>query len=385
MKKFVYMILAVFSIIACSKSITKMVEKGEYDKAFNYAIKKLAGEKNKKTEYVKALENTYVKLNSTTLKEIDKLNASARPENWPKVLQLYTSIENRQDKLEPLLPLVSENGYKATFEIKSYRNAIMDAENNTCEWYYNNALTLIARSEKTGDKIAARDALAQLKNIDRYKQDYKDSQRLKDRAYSLGITKVSIQVFNNLRDFHSDNIERSLFDMPLSKLDKTWLDVVFDARQINADYLVEVELKDIFFTPERERMHTYTESKEVLISKDKSKNGNDSSWVEKQVFEKVKAEITEVFREKQAELHGNVRIVNARTNKTLKTVPVNVYHDFKGYSCGYIGDKRALTEETSKKLDTYLESFPSNFVMSDNLAEALKNAVFTEIKNYRFE
>ena len=118
MKKFVYMILAVFSIIACSKSITKMVEKGEYDKAFNYAIKKLAGEKNKKTEYVKALENTYVKLNSTTLKEIDKLNASARPENWPKVLQLYTSIENRQDKLEPLLPLVSENGYKATFEIK---------------------------------------------------------------------------------------------------------------------------------------------------------------------------------------------------------------------------------------------------------------------------
>lgn len=386
MRRFVYIFVILTSMLAC-KSVSKMVEKGEYDKAFNYAIKKLTGEKNKKTEYVKALEKTYVKLNTATIKEIDRLNAPAKPENWPTVLKLYSSIEKRQNQLDPLLPLVSQDGYVASFEMLSFRNQIKDAEDKACDFYYNNAKTLIERSEKTGDKIAARNALDELKKIDSYKLNYLDSQRLKDKAYSLGITRISIDIYNNLRDFHSDNIERSLIDMPLAKLDQVWKDYMINMQGNKVDFIVELELKDIFFTPERERIHTYSETKEVLVSKEKVKEGKDSSTVvvEKQVFEKIKADITEIFREKQSELHGNIRIVNARNNKILKTVPVNVFFEFKGYSCNYNGNKKALTDETSKKLDSKLEAFPPDIVMADNLAEAFKSAVMSELKNFKFD
>lgn len=386
MRKFVYIFVILASMMAC-KSVSKMVEKGEYDKAFNYAIKKLTGEKNKKTEYVKALEKTYAKLNTSTLKEIERLNAPAKPENWPTVLKLYSSIEKRQDQLDPLLPLVSQDGYVASFDMMNFRNSIQDAEDKACEYYYNNARTLIDRSEKTGDKIAARKALDELNKIDKYKLNYLDSQRLKDKAYSLGLTRISIDIYNNLRDFHSDNIEQSLIDISLSKLDRVWKDYMINVKGNKVDYVVEVDLKDIYFSPERERIHTYSETKEVLVSKEKVKEGKDSSIVvvEKQVFEKIKADITEIFREKQSELHGNIRIVNARNNKILKTVPVNVLFEFKGYSCNYNGNKKALTDETIKKLDSKLEVFPPDIVMADNLADAFKSAVMSELKNFKFD
>ncbi len=384
MRRLIYILVVLTSVWAC-KSVSKMVEKGEYDKAFNYSVKKLTGEKNKKTEYVKALEKTYVKLNSATLKEIERLNASSKPENWSKVLQLYNSIEQRQDKLEPLLPLASEDGYVASFDMLSFRNEIQHAEDKTCEYYYNNAVSLLNRSEKIGDKTAAKNALTELQKIDQIKRNYRDTERLKDLALTLGVTRISIQVYNGLRDFHSDNIERSLNDMSLAQLDKTWLDFDYYVRGNQTDYIVEIELNDIFFTPERERLHTYSESKEILVSKENVRSDKDSTLVEKQIYEKVKADISELFREKQSELHGNIRIVNARTNKILKNTPVNVYHDFKGYSCQYIGDKRALTDDTNKKLDNFLEPFPSDFLMADNLAAAFKDVVAKELRNFKFE
>lgn len=67
--------------LASCKSVEKMVEKGEYDKAFNYAISKLEGEKNKKTEYVEALEKAYSKLNECLTKESEKLKPAVKPEN----------------------------------------------------------------------------------------------------------------------------------------------------------------------------------------------------------------------------------------------------------------------------------------------------------------
>ena len=61
MKTVFYTFVLLAGLSSC-KSVGKMVEKGEYDKAFNYAISKLEGEKNKKTEYVKALEKAFSKI-----------------------------------------------------------------------------------------------------------------------------------------------------------------------------------------------------------------------------------------------------------------------------------------------------------------------------------
>jgi hypothetical protein len=387
MKTFFYTLVLVIAITSC-KSVEKMVEKGEYDKAFSYAINKLQGDKNKKTEYVKALEKAYFKLNSASLKEIDKLNANSKPENWSKVLNIYKNIENRQDRLDPLIPLVSENGYVASFDMKSYKDEIRVAEDNTCLFYYNNALALLERAEKTKDKISARNAYDELKKIERYKTRYRDSEILKDNALNLGLTTIYFEIFNELRDFHSNDIERELLTLPVSNMDNLWYDYsIGENAGHNADFVVIVELTDINFSPERERVNTYTDSKEILIRKDKVKEIRDSVevWVEKEVYEKVRADFTEVFREKKSELHGRVRVLDTRTKEYIKNIPINVYHDFNGYGGKFAGDERALTEESKKRMDNYLEFFPTDFEMAEDLASAFKNAVMIEAKKVRYD
>lgn len=60
--------------------------------------------------------------------EIERLNATSNPENWSKVHAEYKRLINRQDRLEFLLPLVSESGYKALFDIKNYNAELSHAK-----------------------------------------------------------------------------------------------------------------------------------------------------------------------------------------------------------------------------------------------------------------
>jgi len=363
-----------------------MVEKGEYDKAFNYAIKKLEGERNKKTEYVKALEKAYSKLQSASLRDIERYNVGEKPENWSRVLSTYNNMESRQNRLDALLPLISEDGYVADFEIKNYRQEIAKAEDNTCFYYYNNALNLLDRSERLNDKLLSRQAYDELKKIERYKSNFKDSELLKEKALRLGLTTIHVEIYNDLRDFHSNDVERALSDLPLSRLDDLWHDFAFVDQKTKPDYIVVLELSDISFSPERERINTYSEASEILVKKEKVKEKRDTTfvWVEKEVYEKVRADITEVFREKQSELRGNIRIIDRRTNEAINNIPVNVLHNFKGYGCKFVGDERALTPESKNRMDGFLELFPTDFNMADDLSNAYKDVVMNEIDRIKF-
>ena len=381
MKTVIYTLAFIIGLISC-KSVEKMVEKGEYDKAFSYAINKLRGEKNKKTEYVKALEKAYFKLNSASVREISKLNAETKPENWSRVLDVYKDMENRQERLEPLVPLVSEDGYVASFNMKSYRDEIIVAEDNTCLYYYNNANALISKSEKTGVRLYARDAYDELKKIEKIKSHFRDSEKLKEKALVTGLTRIDFEIINDLRDFHSNTIERELSTMAVSSMDDLWHDFSMGKGSDGADYVVILELNNINFSPERERVHTYTDNKELLIKKDKVKETRDSTvvFVEKEVYEKVRADVTEIFREKKSELHGVIRVMDTRNREYVKTIPVNVYYDFAGYGCRSAGDERALSEDSKKKMDAFLENFPTDFMMADDLAKAFKNSIMNELR-----
>ncbi len=386
--KAVFYSIVFMALLASCKSVEKMVEKGEYDKAFSYAISKLQGEKKKKTEYVKGLEKAFAKLNSANLKEISKLNPEAKPANWVTVLNLYKNIESRQDRLDPLLPLVSEDGYRASFDMIDVSADLRNAEENTMSYHYNKALNLIDKSEKTKDKLFARDAYYELGKIDNYRTSYKDKERLKEKALSLGLTRIYIDVSNGLRDFHGNDIEKDMWNLPISKLDNLWNDYSvgdFDGG-MDADFIVTIALENINFSPERESINSYTEEKEILIRKEIIKEKRDSVLVEveKEVWEKVSANISEILREKKSELHGKMKVFDNKSKEYISSVPINVYHDFSGYACNFIGDERALTAESKKKMDTHIEMFPSDYSMADDLSAAFGSAVMNQVKKVPF-
>lgn len=380
MRKLIYTLVLIISVASCT-SIGKLVERGEYNQAFNLAIKKLAGDKHKKTEHVQALEKAYAKLLQTSLREIDRLNAPSKPENWSKVLGLYEEIAMRQDKLEALLPLVSEDGYSAAFDMTDFSHQRAQAEDQTVIFYYNNALMLLDRAEQKNDRLSARKAYDQLRAIERYRSNYKDIRTQMDRAIELGMTMVKFNIYNDIWGVHASGIERGLYDMPVSRLNSFWIDYGFNHPLERADYLIEIELEHINFSPSLERTNTYQETKEILVRTDKVKEIRDSVevWVEKEVYELVRASITETFREKTAELNGKIRIIDHRTGETIRSIPVNVFRDFKGYGAGYTGDKRALSDESRDKMDGFLEMFPSDFSMASDLTDAFKDVVMNEV------
>jgi len=386
--KAVFYSIVFMALLASCKSVEKMVEKGEYDKAFSYAISKLQGEKNKKTEYVKALEKAFDKLNTANLKEIDRLNPQAKPANWVTVHNIYKSILSRQDRLDPLLPLVSKDGYRASFDMIDVTAELRNAEENTILYHYNRALDFIDKSEKTKDKLFARDAYDELSKIDQYRTSYKDKERLKEKAHNLGLTKIYFDVSNELRDFHGNDIEKDMWNLPVSKLDNLWNDYNiggFDDGK-DADFIVIIELDNINFSPERESVNSYSEEKEILIRKEIVKEVRDSVIVEveKEVWEKVKANISEIMREKKSELHGKMKVFDNNSKEYVSSVPINVYHDFNGYACNFVGDKRALTSESKNKMDDHIELFPSDFSMADDLSAAFGSAVMSQVKKVKF-
>src|SRR5262245_33449438 len=107
--------LLVFLLSSC-QTAKKYVESGDYDSAIHLCLQKLRGKKNKKTEYVQALELAFKKAQDRDLATIRQLKSEDRPEYWERIHDIHLDIRDRQSKVNPLLPLVSKKGYSAHFD-----------------------------------------------------------------------------------------------------------------------------------------------------------------------------------------------------------------------------------------------------------------------------
>ena len=106
--------LLLFVLSSCT-SPQKLVESGNYDDAVYLAVKRLSGKKNKKEKYVLALEEAFQKATVRDMRLAERLKREGLPENWPKINDAYRRIRNRQERVAPLLPLISKEGIRADF------------------------------------------------------------------------------------------------------------------------------------------------------------------------------------------------------------------------------------------------------------------------------
>ncbi|WP_203226889.1 hypothetical protein [Confluentibacter flavum] len=113
MKKIVLSTFIVIFIISCStsKQIEKAVSSGNYDQAISDGIGKLRTNKDKKgkTEFIVMLEDAFNKATERDLNTIDYLNKDSNPENYLKIYDMYVGLDNRQERIKPLLPLYINN------------------------------------------------------------------------------------------------------------------------------------------------------------------------------------------------------------------------------------------------------------------------------------
>ncbi len=364
-------------------NIDKLIDRGDYETAIDKLVKGLQGKKNKKKEQIIQLEYVFQKAQERDLRIEKSLRDENLPDNWSKIYSIHTSISNRQNKIEPLLPLVSIDGYQATFKFININELKNESKKNTADFYYQSALILIDESRHNSDKAAARKAYDYLTKIDILFSNYKDKEQLKKIAYSLSLQNYLVKIVNNTKQIIPENIESELLELSLDGLNSKFKN--FDLKKnptISYDYYIVMNLVQLDFTPERERSRVYDDLNEIITEQvKKDKNGKilkDSTGkeIKEKITKQYVATIEEITQSKSVFLRSKLEYIRANSGELEFSKPVDVEGIFENHMARLIkGDSRFVSDNCKKRLNGNLVPFPSNEELLLDAAEKMKKIV----------
>ena len=388
-KTFIFAITILFAFTSCV-SVRSTIESGDYDKAIDLAIGKLRGKKKKKQEHINELELALDKANSRDLNTIKNLIAENNPQHWERINAMYKTIQYRQNKIAPLLPLVAKNGYAAQLNLVDVVGLERDSRQKAAEFIHSNALNLIKIAEN-GNKVAARDAYAELKKLKSYDATFDDTEAAFAKAKTLGTTNILVE----MRNFSAIALPRD-FDYRLMHLSKNdlqspWLDYHFEEKTGQKyDYKVLVKLNNIDVSPERINSREYIDEASVedgweyILDKKgnvmKDTLGND---LKQKRFTVVRAYVREVYQSKAAKVGGDVEVYDFNSKVLLDKDRITTEVLFEHYASTFNGDRRALSPATCRRIGNQPTNFPSDNDMLSDAADRLKPLLKNRLRDSR--
>jgi hypothetical protein len=389
MKSILFAGLTILILGSCANPM-KLIERGRFEEAVSLSARKLSGKKNKKTKYVKALEEAFQRATHTDMREIKVLEKEGREENWVKINNIHQRIRRRQELIEPLLPLYSTDGYKADFSFVKIEDLEIESKEKAAEFYYKEGKRYLAEAER-GDKPAARTAYDNFEKIGRYYKNYRDEERLMKRAKELGMVYVLFKMENDSRSILPKDFEREIKRISVRDLDREWRTVHLNSESgLDYDYTVVMRLTDIDVSPDLIKEREYVDDKTIEDGWEYvlDKNGNvmkDSSGNDIKIPKKVliKARVFETYQRKAAHVGGLLEFYDNREREVIYTEPLAVDAIFENYAARYDGDKRALTEESKKKIGNRPAPFPPGENLILQAADLLKPVVKDKIARSR--
>lgn len=381
MKTLLYTLTLVTLLSSC-RSIEKMVDKGEYDEAIEFATKKLAGKKKKKTKHVQGLEEAYNKINRRDLDQIAYLDGENHPENWEKIEAIYDRISERQEKIQPFLPLISKEGYEGYFPMLDAHALKRTARDNAAEYYYAEGKSLLFEAEESDDKYKARAAYDLLVRADRKVSRYKDTRQLLEKTHLLGIEDMLIEVKNNTRVYLPERLEAELLSINVQQLNSHWRRFHTDVAHVpssEVDYKVLLELNEIEVSPERETIRHHTDEKRIkdghrYLKDKKGKILRDTTGkkIKEDKYITVYADVSEIERSKAAYVSGFLKQIDLETDKVVHSEPLSVEVVFNDRASTFRGDRRAVCDKDHSYLKEHPVPFPHDEDMIADATHKLK-------------
>ena len=205
---------------ACT-SPEKLIERGDFDKAVVVSARKLRGKKKKKEKHVKAVEEAFRRATNLDMRRVKSLEAEGRAENWVEINRIYNKMKKRQELIEPLLPLVDKDGYKADFRFVKVEGLLNESKEKAAHFYYIEGKRLLSLADQ-GDKEAAREAHRQFEHIGKYYNNYKDEANLIRKAHNLGTIYVLFSMENNSNSILPRDFEREVKRISVSDMESYW-------------------------------------------------------------------------------------------------------------------------------------------------------------------
>ena len=383
----VFVALILFSCNSI-KTTEKAINSGDYDKAISLSVKNLAKNKYKEKNqpYVLMLSNAFKKATDRDLSRISFLEKENNPQNLKTIYNLYQRLNNRQERIKPLLPLkLVSSGRNADFDLVNYHNNIIESKENYSNYLYESGVALL----KTGsrNKMNYRRAFDELKYLDKVSPNYKNTRSLLEEAHVKGTDYVFLSVSNETNQIIPRRLEDDLLAMDTYGLNDLW--TVYHSRknnQIKYDFDLELNLRRIDISPEQIREKEIIKEKQIkdgfkYLKNDKGVFVKDSlgNKIKVDNFRKIRCQLYRFTQFKSSKVVGVVKYYNNSSDQLLESFPIQSEFVFEHSYANYDGDRRALDESFFNLTKLKSVRFPSNEQMvydtGRDLKERLKNII----------
>ena len=392
MKKITFL-LFIGLCIACSgvKKTQSLLSDGNYDAAIDKACNALKTNKTSKgkQDYVYLLEEAFAKAKQRDLETLNLLVKENNPANYERIFNLYNQLNNRQQRIKPLLPLPLINeGRNAIFPMDDYSDEIISSKNSLSGYLYGNAKKLMTSK----NKMDFRQAFDDLNYLDQLNPNYKDVRALMDEAQLKGTDFVHVYTKNETNMVIPQRLQDDLLDFSTYGLNDKWT-VYHNNRQknINYDFGMIVNFRQINMSPEQIREKQFIKEKQI---KDGVKNLVDANGnivkdslgnpIKVDNMKTISVSIYEFTQFKSCQLTSKVDYIDFRTNQLIDTFPLSSEFIFEYIYANYNGDKRACEETYYQYFDRRAVPFPTNEQMVYDTGEDLKAKLKSIITNNKF-
>lgn len=391
MKK-ITLLLSLFIIVSsCGvKQTQAMLSDGDYDGAINRAAEALKTNKNTKgkQDYVYLMEEAFAKAKERDLRDIDLLAKDANPANLEKIYNTYLQLNNRQERIRPLLPLqLIKEGRNAIFPFDSYTDQIISSKNALSKFLYDNSKLLL----KTNDKMTFRRAFDDLAYLDNINPGYKDVSQLMAEAKMKGTDFVSVYTKNETNMVIPARLQNDLLDFSTFGLNDKWT-VYHSNRQkgVNYDYGLIVNFRQINISPEQIKEKEFIKEKQVkdgvrtlLDSHGNVVKDSLGNPIKVDNFKTIRINIFESRQFKSCQVTAKVDYIDFKTNQLIQTFPLSSEFVFENIYSNFNGDRNACDNDYLPYFDRRAVPFPSNDQMVYDSGQDLKGKLKSIITQNR--
>ncbi|MFV8328032.1 hypothetical protein [Flavobacterium sp. ZS1P14] len=392
MKKITLLLTLFLFVSSCGvKQTQNLLSTGNYDQAIDNAISNLRTNKDKKgkQEYVYLLEEAFAKAKERDLNTINLLVKEANPAQLEKIYTTYMQLNNRQEKIKPILPLqLIKEGRTAIFPFDNYNDQIIDSKNALSAYLYPNAKKLML----TSDKMNFRKAYDDLDYLNQINPNYKNVLQLMDEAKFKGSDYVSVYTKNETNMIIPTRLQNDLLDFSTYGLNDKWT-VYHSNKQkgIDYDYGMMINFRQIYISPEQIKEREFVKERIIKDGVKKLIDANGKEVVDEKGkvvmvdnLRIVNARIYESRQFKSCQITAKVDYVNLRSNQLIQSFPVTSEFTFENTYATYKGDRRASDDSYYSYFDRRAVAFPSSEQMVFDTGENLKAKLKDIISRNRF-
>jgi hypothetical protein len=392
MKKITFIIAFFILLTSCGVKQTKNnLASGNYDAAIDIAVSNLRSNKDKKgkQDYIYLLEEAFAKAKERDLGTISFLSKENNPSNLEKIYNTYLSLNDRQEKIKPLLPLKLINeGRNAIFPFDNYNDGIISSKNNLSTYLYTNAKALML----TKNKMNYRRVYDDLTYLEKINPNYKDVAKIMDEAQYKGTDFVIVYTKNETNMVIPTQLENDLLDFKSYKLNDKWT-VYHSAKQkeITYDYGMLINFRSILISPEQIKEREFVKERQVVDGQKKQLDANGRVVLDRQgkpvmIDNLVNAtvRIYEIRQFKSCQITAKVDYIDNKTNQSIESFPITSEFVFENIYSTYKGDRRAADDNYYTYFDKKVVPFPTSEQMVYDTGEDLKAKINSVITRNQF-